>query len=115
MSVDDRARQRQAADAIRDVLTAEAEVRRKVEACREQLAQALAVEQERARAIEQRTSERLSRLHAHCEQRTEQRIAELRARADSQAVHIELNPGDHADLQVAVDQLSARLIGADDG
>jgi hypothetical protein len=115
MSVDDRARQIESADAISDVLAAEAEVRDKIEACREQLAQALAAEQARARAIEHRTGERLSRLHAHCEQRIDQHTSELRARAGRQAVAVELNVTDQERLQAAVDLLAARLIGVDHG
>lgn len=115
MSGEEKARQIEAAGAIRDVLAAEAEVRAKVEACREQLAQALAAEQEKARAIEQRTGERLSRLHTRCEKCVDERAAELRARAGSQAAHVDLDAADQNRLQAAVDQLAKRLIGAGDG
>lgn len=115
MSGEERARQVESAGAIRDVLAAEAEVRRKVETCREEIAHALAVEQERARAIEERTSQRLSRLHAHCEQRIDERTSELHDRAGAQAPLAQLDASDRARLQSAVERLAARLSGADDG
>lgn len=115
MSGEERARQVESAGAIRDVLAAEAEVRRKVETCREDIAQALAAEQERARAIEERTSQRLSRLHAHCEHRIDERTRQLRARAGAQAPPAQLDASDQARVQSAVESLAARLSGADDG
>ncbi len=115
MSGEERARQVESADAIRDVLAAEAEVRDKVEACRAELARALAAEQERARAIEQRTSDRLSRIHSHCEKRIDERTDQLRDRAGSQAPRTEPDPAERERLSAAVATLAERLTGADDG
>lgn len=115
MSGEDRVRQIESADAIREVLGAEADIRRKVAACREDIAAALAAEQERARAIEQRTRERLSRLHAHCERQIEARTSSLRARAGSEAPPAQLDEDDRDRLRAAAERLSARLTGAVDG
>ena len=115
MSGEQKAQQLHSAGAIRDVLAAEAAIRRKVEACRQDLAKELAAEQERARSIEQRTSTRLSRLHEGCEQRIEERTAELRARASHEAPRAELDEIDRQALEAAVERLAASLIGADHG
>ena len=115
MSGEQKAQQLQSAGAIRDVLAAEAAVRRKVEACRADVAKELAAEQERARDIEQRTSKRLSRLHEGCEQCIEERTAELRARASADAPAAELDEADRRALAVAVEKLAASLIGVDHG
>ncbi|MFP4209370.1 MAG: hypothetical protein ACLFSC_12025 [Wenzhouxiangella sp.] len=115
MATEDRQRQAEAAGAIREVLAAEAAVRDKVEACRADLAQALADEQQRARRIEQRTDQRLARLHTHCEKRIEQKTAELRARAGADAPPEQPDDADRECLNAAVEQLAARLIGAGDG
>lgn len=104
-------RESASADAIRQVIGAEAEVRAKVEACRSELAAALTTEQARVRHIERRTSERLSRLHAHCEQRIEEVAGELRARASADAPRAAPNDSDRQCLQAAVDELARRLIG----
>lgn len=102
-------------DAIRRVLRAEADVRRKIEACRAELSLSLAAEQARARRIDQRAGERLSRLHVRCEKRTEELTAELRARASAEAPPEKPDAADRERLQIAVDSLADRLIRPSDG
>lgn len=102
-------------DAVRRVLGAEADVRRKIEACRSQLSAALTAEQARARRIDQRAGERVSRLHVRCKKRTEELAAELRARASAEAPPEKPDRADRERLQVAVDALADRLIEPSDG
>ena len=100
-------------DAIRQVLDAEAAVKRKVEACRSSIAEALAEEQARARRIDHRTSERLSRLHASCDQRMEDQAASIRASAT--LAPVQPDAAARQRLEIAVNALAARITGAADG
>lgn len=102
-----------AADDVRRVLDAEAAVRHKVERCREQLAEAVTGAQARAHRINQRTSERLGRLHARCDQTMKAQLAEMRASA--QLPQIQPDEGDRQRLRDAVTELAARLTGPPDG
>ena len=115
MAAQDQRQQTEAAGNIREILLAEAEIRRKVESCREEMNARLAAEQERARGIYRRTSERLSRIHTHCEQQVAERAAELRARAEREAPPVQLDEPEQARLDAAVKTLAGRLIGGVDG
>jgi len=100
----------QTADDVRSVLDAEAAVRQKVDRLRADLAESVAGEQARAHRIEQRTSERLSRLHARCDRAIEQQVAEVRAAA--QLPQIQPDDADREHLKDAVAELAARMTGA---
>ncbi len=115
MSGEKTQRQSGSHDAIGRVLGAEADVRRKLEACRSELSAALTAEQARARRIDQRASERVSRLHVRCEERTGELAAELRARASAEAPRIKPDTADRERLQSAVDALADHLIDSADG
>jgi hypothetical protein len=111
MSGDNSQRQTGSHDAIRRVLEAEAEVRGKIEACRAELSTVLAAEQARARRVDQRASERVSRLHVWSEERSEAMAAELRDRARAEAPRAKPDAADRERLQKAVDALADHLLG----
>ncbi|TVS14017.1 MAG: hypothetical protein EA419_00485 [Wenzhouxiangella sp.] len=115
MSGEKRQQQTRAADAVREVLEAEAEVRRKVDSCRQAVETELAAEQERARRIHRRAGERLSRIHASCERTVSERAAELRLLAEQKAPLIEPDQADRERLAAAVTILAARLTGGEHG
>jgi len=92
-------------DAIGRVLGAEADLRRKLEACRSELSVALTAEQARARRIDQRASERVSRLHVWCEKRTEKSAAELRTRASAEAPRAKPDAADRVRLKAPLMRL----------
>lgn len=115
MSGEERLQQVQAAGAVQEILEAEAEIRRKIEACKQAVQDELASEQERARRMDRRTSERLSRIHASCEQKAAERADQLRASAERSAPLTEPDEADRARLSAAVTILAARLTGGEHG
>lgn len=104
---------RPTADDVRNVLDAEAAIKRKVDGFREELAESVAKEQARARRVEQRTNERLSRLHARCEHSMEAQAARMRAGA--RLPRIQPDESDRKRLAEAVSELAARLTGRANG
>ena len=110
MSGDNSQNQSGSHDAIRRVLEAEAEVRGKIEACRTELSTVLTAEQARARRVDQRASERISRLHVWSEEHSETLAAELRERARAEAPRAKPDAADRKRLQKAVDALADRLL-----
>lgn len=103
------------AEAIDQVLSAEARIRERVEACRAQLAQGLAAEQERARAIQRRTDERLARIQVACNATIQREIAMRHEHAARQAVAPEPDAMARHLLEQAVALLAARMAGRGDG
>jgi hypothetical protein len=104
---------RPSADDVRLVLEAEAAVKAKIDRVRDELAESIAAEQARAHRIDQRTSERLSRLHAHCDEMLDRQTEALRAGAE--LPQIQPDEADRKRLRDAVAELAARLTGAANG
>lgn len=103
------------AEAMAEVLAAEADVRRRVGACRDELHQQISAEQERARAINRRTNERLSRIHQACDATIQRRSAELREHAERQAIPVDPDTADRQRLDRAIERLAAILTSPADG
>ena len=98
-----------------EVLATEAQVRQRVESCREDLNQQISYQQEWARALQRRVHARLTRLHGSCDQKIQSRIAELRDQAGKAGPTVELDAAERQSRQSTIERLAEQLIGRDHG
>ena len=104
-----------AAAAIDEVLLAESAARQAMEACRQEAEGILEAAREDARRITRTATQRVTRLHNHCDGLVHERIKAIRAAAGEEAVRTELNAADREMLRQAVARLAARLTRPADG
>jgi hypothetical protein len=102
------------ADAMNTVLQAEQRALEAVKDCERQAAGIIGVAQQQARAITERTNQRITNVHAHCARVTGERIETMLKEDIKKADQaIRLEEGASA-LVTAVDRVAARLTGEEE-
>lgn len=98
-------------DAINRVLLAEKEARKEVDVCRHKAALIISNGRERVRRILSRADERIIKVHAIADQITERKLAEIHINSALLSEHDEFDEILRGNVDEAIEQLTAELIG----